>query len=149
MSNVASVVERYYAAVADLYGPEEALLALLDPRVRVVEHPNAINPSGTVRDRDAVVAGYLAGKKLLSEQAFDLHALLVSGQRVAVRATWRGRMARDVGPLRAGAALEAHVAAMITVVGGRIREHETFDCYEPLPAASDENARWEPRAGPG
>jgi hypothetical protein len=31
MSDVASVVERYYAAVADLDGPEEGLLALLDP----------------------------------------------------------------------------------------------------------------------
>ena len=38
-----------------------------------------------------------------------------------------------MGPLRAGAELVAHVAAWLTVANGRIREHETFDCYEPLP----------------
>jgi ketosteroid isomerase-like protein len=140
MSDVASVVERYYATVADLDGRPEALLALLHPELRLVEHPNAINPRGSVRDRAAAIAAYVAGKRMLSEQSFELHELLVSGERVAVRATWRGTMAQEVGPLPAGAALEAHIAAMITVNGGLIREHETFDCYEPLPAASDRGA---------
>ena len=29
--------------------------------------------------------------------------------------------------------LVAHIAALLTVADGRIREHETYDCYEPLP----------------
>jgi ketosteroid isomerase-like protein len=129
----AAVVERYFAVVADLEADVEDLLALLHPDVRVVEHPNLITPRGAVRDRDAVAAGYRAGKELLAEQSFDVHELIVSGDRVAARATWRGRIARDAGPLRAGVQLTAHIAALITVSDGRIREHETFDCYEPLP----------------
>jgi ketosteroid isomerase-like protein len=31
----------------------------------------------------------------------------------------------------AGKELVAHVAAWLTVEDGQIREHETFDCYEP------------------
>jgi ketosteroid isomerase-like protein len=128
-----AVVARYYAVVADLDARVDDLLALLHPDVEVVEHPNLINPRGAVRDRDSVVAGYVAGKELLAAQAFDVHELLVDGDRVAVRATWRGRIARDAGPLRANAELTAHIAALLTVSeDGRIRRHETFDCYEPL-----------------
>ena len=32
------------------------------------------------------------------------------------------------------AELVAHIAACLTVADGCIREHETFDCYEPLPS---------------
>jgi ketosteroid isomerase-like protein len=133
MLSPAAVVERYYAVVADLDASAEELGALLHPDVRVVEHPNAITPRGAQRDREEVLAGYAAGKGLLSEQVFDVHELLVCGDRVAVRATWRGTIARDAGPLRAGDALEAYIASFITVQDGLIRDHETFDCYEPLP----------------
>jgi ketosteroid isomerase-like protein len=132
VTDAASAVERYYAVVADLAESGAALRVLLHPDVRIVEHPNAINPQGTVRDRDAVVAGYLAGKELLVRQVFDVHELLVSGSRVAVRATWRGTLVRDMGRLPAGTVMTAHIAAFLTVVDGQIREHETFDCYEPL-----------------
>jgi ketosteroid isomerase-like protein len=120
-----SVVERYYATVADLAGSPEALRDLLHPDLRIVEHPNAIHPQGTVRDRDAAVAAYEEGKAMLSEQSFELEELLVSGDRVAVRATWRGTLA-------AGARLEARVAAFLTVADGQVREHETYDCYSPV-----------------
>lgn len=52
---------------------------------------------------------------------------------MAVRATWRGTLAREVGPLPLGAALTAHTAAVISVEDGRIRDHEVFDRNEPLP----------------
>jgi ketosteroid isomerase-like protein len=135
MPDPAAVVERYYAVVADLDAGVENLLALLHPEVRVIEHPNPINPAGATRDRDAVAAGYVAGKALLAEQSFELHEVLVAGERVAVHATWRGRIAQDTGPLRAGDELTAHIAALLTVAGGQIREHQTFDCYEPLPVS--------------
>jgi ketosteroid isomerase-like protein len=127
------LVERYYAVVSDLDSTPEALAALLHPDLRVVEHPNALNPSGTVRDRDGVLTAFAAGKQLLSEQAFHVRELLADGNRVALRAGWRGRLAVDAGPLRAGSELTAHIASFVTVDDGLIREHETFDCYEPLP----------------
>lgn len=132
MTDPASVVERYLAVVADLEAGVDDLLALLHPDARVIEHPNLINPQGAVRDRDAVAAGYAAGKSLLAEQSFELHDVLVAGDRVAAHVTWRGRIAHDAGPLRTGDELTAHIAALITVADGQILEHQTFDCYEPL-----------------
>ena len=132
MSDPASLVARYYEIVADLDSTADELLEVLHPDVRVVEHPNAINPRGTVRDRDAVVAGFLMGKGLLSAQSFDILESLVSGDRVVVRAAWRGTIGQGTDALPAGTELTAHVAAWLTVTDGRIREHETFDCYDPM-----------------
>jgi ketosteroid isomerase-like protein len=133
----ASVVRRYFEIVADLGSSADDLLAVLHPTVRITEHPNMITPRGAVRDRDAVVAGFLAGKRLLAAQTFDLHEVLVAGNRVAVRATWRGTIAHGTQSVPAGTELVAHIAAMLTAEDGSIREHETFDCYEPLPADQD------------
>jgi hypothetical protein len=44
--------------------PPDALLDVLHPAVRITERPAAINPRGAVRDRDAAIAGFLAGKDL-------------------------------------------------------------------------------------
>jgi ketosteroid isomerase-like protein len=134
MSDPAAVVRQYFTVVADLDSSSDALLDVLHPAVRITEHPNAINPRGAVRDRDAATAGFLAGKQLLATQTMEVHELLVSGDRVAVRATWRGAVRAGTDALAPGAELVAHIAAWLTVVDGRIREHETFDCYEPLPS---------------
>jgi ketosteroid isomerase-like protein len=133
MADPAAVVRRYFAIVADLGSSADGLREVLDPSVRITERPNAINPRGVVRNRDAAVAGFLAGKDLLATQEIDLHELAVSGDRVAVRATWRGTIREGAGALAPGAQLVAHIAAWLTVADGRVVAHETFDCYEPLP----------------
>ena len=129
------VVRRYYATVADLGSTAEELRALLSPQLRVVEHPNLVSPAGAERDLEQTLAGFVAGKALLAEQDFTVHEVLVSGERAAVRATWRGVVGIDAGPFRAGQELEAAVAALVTVRDGVVVEHETFDCYRPLAPA--------------
>jgi hypothetical protein len=136
MSDPAAVVRRYFAVVADLGSSPDALLDVLHPAVRIIERPNAMNPRGAVRDRDAAIAGFLAGKDLLGTQTIDIDELLVTGDRVAVRAAWRGTIREGADAPAPGAELVAHIAAWLTVVDGCIREHETFDCYEPLPSAA-------------
>ena len=133
VSDPAAVIRRYFEIVADLGSSRESLVQMLHPDVRVIEHPNAINPRGAVRDREAVVAGFLAGKALLAAQSIDILELLVSENRAVVRATWRGRIGDGRGGSAASTELVAHIAGWLTVESGRIREHETFDCYEPLP----------------
>ncbi len=132
MSGPESVVRRYFEVVADLGSTEEDLLALLHPEVRITEHPNPITPNGAVRDRDGAVAGFNAGKALLSAQSFEIHELLASEDRVSVRATWRGTVGLDTERLPVGTEMVAHVAAWLTVAGGLVVEHDTFDCYEPF-----------------
>jgi ketosteroid isomerase-like protein len=132
MSDEVAVVRRYYEIVSDLSSTADDLREVLHPAVQVHEYPNAISPSGSVRDRDAVIAGFMAGKELLSSQSFDVHEVFSSGDRVAVRATWRGTLAKNMATLPAGRELVAHIAALLTVRDGLIRRHETFDCYDPF-----------------
>lgn len=130
-TDVESVVRAYYAVVADLASGSDDLAALLAPDLRVAEHPNAITPAGAVRDVNATLAGFQAGKGLLREQAFDLHEVLVVRDRAAVRATWSGVVGVDAGPYVAGQELVAEIASFLTVRDGRVVDHETFDCYRP------------------
>jgi ketosteroid isomerase-like protein len=132
MSDAVAVVRRYYEVVADLGSSEDDLREVLHPEVQIHEHPNAISPSGSVRDRDQAVAAFAAGKTFLSEQSFDVHEAFSSGDRVAVRATWRATLSHTAAGIPAGHELVAQVAALLTVKDGKIRRHETFDCYEPF-----------------
>jgi ketosteroid isomerase-like protein len=131
-ADVESVVRRYYEVVADLSSDVDDLEPLLAPEFRLTEHPNAISPNGAVRNRDATIAGFMAGKNLLREQSFDVHEIVVAGDRAAARLTWRGVVGVDAGPLAVGQELVAEIASFLTVRDGRVVDQETFDCYEPL-----------------
>jgi ketosteroid isomerase-like protein len=130
--DVAEVVRSYYAAVGALGSTESDLLAVLAPDVQVHELPNALVPEGAVRDLEGTLAGFRSGKALLARQTFDVQEVLVDGERAAVRATWEGVVGVDAGGFTAGTRLVAHVAGWLTVRDGRVVDHETYDCYEPL-----------------
>ena len=137
-SDTEEVVRRYFSTVADLDSSDDDLLALLDPEARLVEHPNPVRPAGATSNVEQTLAGFRAGKALLSRQTFDVHEVLVCGERAAVRTTWSGTIARDAGPYQAGTTLVSHIGGFLTVRDGRVVEHETFDCYEPFPTAAPE-----------
>jgi ketosteroid isomerase-like protein len=132
-SETRDVILRYYSSVGDLNSAPEQLELLLSPDIRVVEHPNAISPHGSVRGRDELLAARRSGRALLSAQSFTVHEILDVADRAAVRATWTGTVGMSGGSLATGAELRAEIASFITVHDGRIVLHETFDCYPPLP----------------
>ena len=129
-----SVVRRYYQIVGDLTYTEDDLASVLHPDSTLVEHPNQVVPNGARRGLSETLAGFKAGRSLLSEQSFEIHELLADGDRAAVRAIWRGTVGQDIGPYTKGLEMTAHVAAFVTVRDGLVLEHETFDCYEPFPS---------------
>ncbi|WP_205473128.1 nuclear transport factor 2 family protein [Nocardioides sp. SYSU D00038] len=126
------VVRAYFATVADLASTEDDLRPLLHDDAVVVEHPNPVTPTGARRTTAEVLTGFASGKALLSEQSFDVHEVLVAGERAAVRATWRGVVGQDRGSFAAGTVLTAEMAGFLTVRDERVVEHETFDCYPPF-----------------
>jgi ketosteroid isomerase-like protein len=131
-SSPEDVVRRYFAVVADLDSTDDDLREVVAPDAIFVEQPNPISPHGHRRTADDVVEAFQSGKALLSEQTIVIHDLLVVGERVAVRSTWRGTVGLDAGPLEKGTVLVAHMGGFITVRDGLIAEHETYDCYEPF-----------------
>jgi hypothetical protein len=61
------------------------------------------SPLRAVRGQAPTIAGYLAGKGMPAQPAFDVYEPVVDVSRVAVRATRRGTLARDLGRLEADA----------------------------------------------
>ena len=118
------ILDDFFAAAAAF--DEEAMARVLHPEARISEMPNAVNRDGTERDVPAARKAFARGKGLLSEQTYDVHEVLQTGDRIAARATWRGTLAAN------GQTLTAHIATFSEVRDGRIFRHATYDCYEPF-----------------
>jgi|SRR3954452_14891528 len=118
------ILHDFFAAAAAF--DEEALAQVLHPEAQISELPNAINRGGSERDVPAARAAFARGKGLLSAQSYDVHEVLVSGEKIAARATWRGTLAQS------GQELTAHIATFSEVRDGKIFRHATYDCYEPF-----------------
>ncbi|GAA1696416.1 hypothetical protein GCM10009808_12120 [Microbacterium sediminicola] len=125
MSETEAAIRRYFEVVGDLSSSEEDLRSCLAPDAQFRELPNPISPNGHLRDVEQTVVGFLTGKSTLSAQSIEIEEVLVDGPRAAVRSTWRGRIGETD--------FVAHMAGFLTVRGGLIASHDTFDCYEPFP----------------
>lgn len=75
-----------------------------------------------------------AGAELLEWQRYDIHQAVEQEDEVVLRLTWTGMVARDAGPFTKGQELRAHIVQFIRTRDGRIREIETYDCFEPVQA---------------
>lgn len=138
-NNVEATVREYYRVVGDLSCTEREFMAIVAPDAIFTEHPNPIAPRGAVRTVEENLAGFRAGRVLLSEQTIEVLEVLISGDRAAVRAAWSGTVSPNVparGAIPPGAELTCVMAAFLTVRDNQIVTHDTYDCYPPLPVAS-------------
>lgn len=127
------LIDRWLDAVTDPARPLDDIAGLLDPEVRFIERPNRINPDGTDRDLTAMLQGVTAGRRLLAWQRFDRRSHdVIADDRVVSRARWQGEVAREVGALKPGHVLTAHVAMFFTLRDGRVVHQENYDCYGPF-----------------
>jgi ketosteroid isomerase-like protein len=119
-----AVVRRYFAIVADLASTTEELESVIAPDAVFREMPNPISPRGAVRDVEATLAGFRAGKERLASQKIEIEQIHVVDDLAVVRARWEG----VTGATR----LVAHMAGFVRVRDGRVASHDTYDCYEPF-----------------
>lgn len=128
---ITDVVDEWLDLLTDHDAGADELRALVDPEARFVEHPSSINPEGSQRDRHAMLGGLMVARGLLAWQRYDQREHDQLGpDRVATRARWQGQLLMDVGSLRRGQVVTAHVALFVTLRDGRIVHQENFDCYD-------------------
>jgi hypothetical protein len=134
---LAGNLERVHAFVAafDRRRPsEEELRALLAPEVRFVERPNLVNPAGSERDAEGIVAGVAAGKQLLAWQSYEVLDHVAQDDLVVLRMRWTGELAVDAGAWKRGTVLRAWSVGHYRLDEGLIVEIEQHDCYDaPVP----------------
>jgi ketosteroid isomerase-like protein len=126
--NETELIDRYLDLIADPTSDLAELSELLDPEMRFLERPNLINPAGTERDLEQIVASAEAGRRMLSDQSFEVVDHLVDGDRVVTRVVWRGTLADGGTSLRADSSMHFELR------DGRIVRQENYDCFHP-PAA--------------
>ncbi|MBO9533641.1 MAG: nuclear transport factor 2 family protein [Solirubrobacteraceae bacterium] len=126
------VVERWIGAFDGRWPTPDQIDALATPDLEFVEHPNLVNPSGSVRRATATHAAVEAGRALLAHQRYAIAGHLLAGDdTVVTRFRWEGELAIDAGPWVAGTRLAADCCAIYRIEGDRIAHIEQFDCYEP------------------
>jgi ketosteroid isomerase-like protein len=90
--------------------------------VRVVEHPNKLNPNGATYDRAAIRAAGERGKALLASERYEVRALTVEGDRVVAQIAW-------TGTLRDGRSLHAQICSVVELRDGLVWRQEQYDCF--------------------
>lgn len=110
----------------------EALRAHFTVDATTVERPNRLKPAGATATLEQMIDASSAGAQMLNWQRYDELSMLEAGSTVAVRCTWTGEIANDIGPFKAGQVLTAHIAQFIEVRDGKVASIETYDCYEPF-----------------
>ncbi|WP_344073373.1 nuclear transport factor 2 family protein [Streptomyces crystallinus] len=122
---------RYHEAVARGATGEELARFFHEDAVQH-ELPNVLFPDGVRRDLPALLQAAEQGRKAVSEQRFEVHGAIASGDQVALEVTWTGTLAAPLGGLPAGHVLRAHIAVFLEFQDGRIRAQRNYDCYERL-----------------
>lgn len=110
----------------------EHLRYLFTADALTIEHPNPLKPRGGAMRLEEMLAGSTAGATLLKRQKYEVHQAVENGNEVVLRLTWTGEIGVDAGRFAAGQQLRAHIVQFIRTHEGRIREIETYDCYEPF-----------------
>jgi len=129
-ANNLALVRRFLAALqAGASGAE--LRQFFTDDARHVALPNKINPTGGESDLANMLKRSEQGKKLMSEQRYEILSELARDDRAAVEARWTGILAVPFGTLPAGAAMRATFAMFFEFSNGRIRLQRNYDCFEP------------------
>lgn len=132
MNTNTAVLKKYLQLIETFTDDAEALKDVLDLNVEFVEHPNAINPKGQVRQLAQALKGLEMGRKILAWQKYEIKEILESGNRFFVEVLWSGQVAVDVGHLKKDQKLTAHCAMRFDFENGKIIRQVNYDCYEPF-----------------
>lgn len=127
-----SPLETVRAMLAAIEADDEAALAaVLADEIVQTEHPNQLVPQGAVRDRAAMLAGLVAGRRAVRDQRYELLRAVSEGETVACELLWTATLKVPVLGRQAGDVLHARFAIFAVVREGKIVEQVNYDCFLP------------------
>jgi ketosteroid isomerase-like protein len=124
-------IARDYLKAIEQGATGEALARFFDPAVLQEEFPNRLLPQGARRTLPDLIEGAERGRKVISEQSFEVHNAIESGNQVALEVTWVGILKKPVQTLAAGARMRARFAVFLEFREGRIMAQRNYDCFDP------------------
>jgi ketosteroid isomerase-like protein len=128
-ANVVTLRE-FLRAIEQGAGPEE-ITQFLHPEVHQTEFPNLLFPKGAERDLATMQQAGESGKRVVSNQRYDVPHVVASGDRVSVEIVWTATLNVPVGTLTAGSQMRAYIGQFFAFRDGKIISIRNYDCYEP------------------
>jgi steroid delta-isomerase-like uncharacterized protein len=125
-----ATAKRYIAAI-ESGQTGDAMRAFLAADVVHEELPNRFTPRGARADLSAMLAAGERGRKVMSEQRYEVLNAVSSGEQVVLEIQWTGTLAVAVAGLPAGGQMRARLAVFLEFHDGKIVRQRNYDCYEP------------------
>jgi hypothetical protein len=132
-ANLAAAL-RYLELIERFALPSE-FEGILHPDVQLHEYPNLLMKTSSQRDLAAMANGAQQGRKILSENRYEVTNTIAAGEWVTLQIVWTGTLAIALGEIPEGGQLKAYIATILRFRDGLIIEQYQYDCYEPLPVA--------------
>lgn len=124
-----ATVRRYLKSIET--GDFSELKNLCQPDVVMEQLPNRIYRQGVRGTFAQMEAAFEKGRKLLSQQTYEIKNAVVRDHLVAAEVLWTGTLAVGFGRLAAGSQMRCHSAMFFEFVDGKISTQRNYDCFEP------------------
>jgi ketosteroid isomerase-like protein len=110
-----------FSYIADLFSSDAVVEQL----------PNRIYPNGIKSGVAAMAEAFEKGRKLLSNQSYEIKSFVADGDSLSVEVLWTGTLAVPFANLAVGYQMRAHSAMFFQFEDGRILSQRNYDCFEP------------------
>ena len=110
-----------FSYIADLFSSDAVVEQL----------PNRIYPNGIKSGVAAMAEAFEKGRKLLSNQSYEIKSFVADGDKLSVEVLWTGTLAMAFANLAVGYQMRAHSAMFFQFEDGRILSQRNYDCFEP------------------
>ena len=122
---------KQYLSALERMGPCDALRPFFAEEVVQIEYPNQLVRDGATRDLAAILEGCERGKKVVSEQRYEIRNAVAGENIVVLEVLWTGTLAVPVQSLSAGDQMTANFAVFLEFQDGKIVAQRNYDCFEP------------------
>lgn len=97
-----------------------------------IEFPNAVTKNTTTRTLNDLKEASEKGRKILTQEKYEIMNLLVAGDTVVLECVWHGTLAIPLGNIPVGGQMRAHFAQIFEFKDGKIFRQRNYDCFEPF-----------------
>jgi len=126
------LARRYVSLVADPASTFEQIRELYADDLEWREMPNLFAPLGRTNTLTGVAEALREGREAVIDQAYEIRSAFADGDVVVLELSWRGTMARSLGPFSRGTRLRAELVSIMRFGHGKIISQTDYPCYHPI-----------------
>ncbi len=124
-------LDRYFATLSQMI-TGEALEKFFHPEIQQTEYPNQISGDVVVRNFTEMLQGADRGKRIFSEQSYDVQKYICEQNDVVAEVVWKGILKIPLSSLKTGDEMVAYFACVFEFKDGLIYRQRNYDCFKKL-----------------